>query len=105
MAIALLMIGIVMVIAAVRNTQGALFSLLQGDFTGTNNFIYWVVAILVIGAIGNVKQLKGFSNAFLALVIIVILLTHKGFFGQLQSALASTGATSTATNTGLSGII
>lgn len=98
MPIALILIGVILLIAAVRNTQGTLFTLVKGDFTGKNNFIFWLVAILVIGAIGNVKQLKGFSNAFLALVIIVILLSNKGFFAQFQTALSTTTSTSTTTS-------
>lgn len=106
MPFALLIIGIVLLIAAVRNTYGAtnavtggpgLGALLQNDFTGSNNFVYWVVAILIIGALGYIPKLKPLSVALLTLVIIVLLIskgnpsnTGGGFFQQLTTALGTT---------------
>lgn len=92
MSLALLVIGIVFVVAAVRGTtsgENGLFTLLQGDFTGSNNFLYWLLALGLIGAIGYIPKLKSFSTAFLVLVIAAILLSHKGFFADLQSAIKS----------------
>lgn len=103
MAFVLIIIGVVLLITSVRNTvttQGntpGLFTLLQGDFTGPNNFVFWLFSILVIGAIGYIPKLKPVSIAFLALVITVLFLkrgdtsgTGGGFFSQLVSGLNQT---------------
>ena len=97
MAFVLLIIGAVLLTAAVRDTQDSLFSLAQGEFTGTNNFIYWFAAIFLIGAIGYIPKLKPISVGFLTLVIIVLALkagnpsnTGGGFFAELTAALNTT---------------
>lgn len=98
MPFALLIVGTVLVIAAARNTQSQLFTLVEGDFTGSGNFIYWVTAILIIGAVGYIEKLKGLSDAFLALVILVLFLTKGnpskgiggGFFSQFTQQLSTT---------------
>jgi len=97
MAFALLIIGVVLITAGVRNTQSQLFQLVQGDFTGDSNFFFWFVSILIIGAIGYVKALKPISTAFLVLVILVLFLTKGnpgsasgGFFAKFVQALQST---------------
>jgi len=99
MAIVLLILGAVMLTASVRNTvstngsQEGLVDLVKGDFSGQNNFIYWVVSILIIGAIGYIPNAKQLSNAFLVLVIVALLLSKGGFFAQFQSALQTTTKT------------
>jgi len=107
MAFALLIIGITLVVAAVRNTQGDLITLLIGDFTGPNNFIYWIVALLIIGAVGYVPKLKPVSDGFLVIVILALFLSKGrpdsktgGFFKQFTDAL---GTTTKAPATGATG--
>lgn len=90
MPFALLFIGLILIVAAVRNTQPQLFALLKEDFTGSGSFFIWVVAIIVIVAIGTNKTLRPVSNAFLALVIIVIIIgnqTHGNLFGSFIDQL------------------
>lgn len=83
--------GLVLVIAGVRGTSDDLVTLVKGDFTGDNNFVYWVLAILVIGGVGYIPSLKSFSRAFLALVLIVLILAEgkqgNGFFTEFESAV------------------
>ncbi len=74
MPFVLLIAGIVLLTVAVRNTQDEFFHLLQGDFIGSNNYIYWVLSILIIGAMGYVPKLKPVSDGFLILVILVLFL-------------------------------
>lgn len=97
MPFALVTIGLVLLVAAIRGTQSQLYTLVQGDFTGPNNFVYWFVSILIIGAIGYIPKAKPFSVAFLALVIIALFLTKGkpsapggGFFQQFTTALSTT---------------
>lgn len=103
MPFALLIVGIILVVAAIRNTvsdnttSGAkgLTTLVQGDFTGQNNFIYWMVAILVIGALGYIDSLKTFSRTMLVLILVALFLNGKqgsSFFTNFQSALSSLGS-------------
>ena len=81
-----------MVVASVRNTNNDLVALLKGDFTGKGNFIYWMLSILVIGAVGYIPDLKPVSRAFLALVIIVLFINNRGVFSQFTQAVGMTQA-------------
>ncbi len=91
MPFVLIIAGVVLLIAAIRNTQQELFLLLAKDFTGPNNFIYWFLSILIIGAIGYVPRLKPVSDGFLILVILVLFLKKgNGFFDMFQLQVGST---------------
>jgi hypothetical protein len=114
MPFALLIFGAVLLISAARGTttQGpnggpGLFTLLEGDFTGQNNFIYWFLAILVIGAVGYIPKLKPVSVAFLTLVIMVLFLKKGnpsgaggGFFSQILAGVGTTQSVTPAINNG-----
>ena len=82
--------GLALVLTGVKGDPGALWELLAGDFTGQNNFIYWMISILALGSLGYVDSLRQMSRLFLALVVVVLLLDNKGFFAQLQSFINST---------------
>jgi hypothetical protein len=97
MAFALLIIGITLIVASVRNTHMQLLGLIKSDFTGPGNFVYWVAALLVIGSIGYVEKLKPVSDGFLVLVILVLFLKrgnpydqNGGFFEKFTAALGTT---------------
>jgi hypothetical protein len=106
MPFALIIVGVVLLITSVRNTYGVtqangqpgLGGLLQKDFTGTGNFIFWLVALLIIGAVGYIPKLKPISTALLVLVILVLFLTRGnpqsgtggGFFQQFVQQISST---------------
>lgn len=99
MPFALLLVGLVLLISGAKNTQDTLFATVKGDFTGQDNFIYWFVAIMIIGGLGYIPKLKPISTAFLALVIVVLFLKKGnanglggGLFSQLTSALGSTSS-------------
>ena len=97
MAFVLLIIGAVLLVSAVRNTQDDLFTLVKGDFIGANNFIYWFLAIFLNGALGYIPKVKPLSVSFLILVILVLVLSKGnpsgiggGLFSQFTSQVAST---------------
>lgn len=100
MPIALAFAGIVLLIAAVRNTltdsdKGkGLFTLLKEDFTGPGNFFTWILAIGMVGAVGYIKELKPISNAFLVLLLVIFLLTAnkggKDFITSLKNQILDT---------------
>ena len=97
MPFALIIAGLVLTISGVRGTQDDLLTLLRGDFTGQNNFIYWVIAILIIGSLGYIKSLEPVSRAFLALVLVVLFLKRGnpngvggGFFEKFTQQIGTT---------------
>lgn len=89
MPYALIIAGLVLLVSGVRGTQGQLFSLLKGDITGPHNFEYWIISILVIGALGYIPDLKTLSRAFLVLVIVVLVLSNGGFFQNFNQGIFS----------------
>lgn len=92
MSFVLLIVGAVLLMAAIRGTTDQLFGLLKNDFTGPNNFIYWLLSIVVVGSLGYVPKLKPLSTAFLALIIIALVFSKKNaaFFSLFTSQLATT---------------
>jgi hypothetical protein len=102
MTFALALAGIMFVTSGVRGTSQDLAALVKGDFSGPNNFAYWFIAVLVIGGLGYIEDLRSVSRAFLALIIIVLLLTENqkngdgGFFQKFTdsvSTITGNGAT------------
>lgn len=94
MPFALVIIGMLLIVTGFQNTYKQMGVLVSGEFSGPNNFFYWLVAIGVIGALGYAKSLEGFSRAFMALIIVVIFLSNKGFFSQLNPAIQAGSSTS-----------
>lgn len=87
-------IGILMLVSGLRNTATApaspnLVTLVKGDFTGKDNFVYWVIAIMVLGALGYIDELKSLSTSLLVLVIVVLFLSNGGFFTKFEQAIST----------------
>ena len=93
MPLALAFFGILFLVAGVRDKQDDLFQLLEGDFTGPHNFLYWIVAILAVGLIGYVPRVKPLSTAFMVLLLVVMFLANGAFFQKFQEAIESTSKT------------
>jgi len=90
MPFALLLIGLLLVTAAIRGSQDELVSLLYAEFSGQGNFLYWIIALVLVGAVGYVPKLKGFSDALLVLIIVSLFLSKgKGFFPQFANAITT----------------
>lgn len=87
MPFVLIFIGALLTVAAVNNTQGPLFTLVKGDFTGNASFAYWVLAIVGFGSLGYWQPLKKIVDSFLLLLFAVFLLANRGFFTQFNTAL------------------
>lgn len=100
--------GVILVVASARNTQGCLFTLLQGDLfnnagtnscgsvSGSSSFLWWLAAIFIIGAVGYDERIRPISDGFLALVIIVLLINNGGFFAKFQASLSKIAGTTAA---------
>lgn len=107
MAFIALLIGAVLVVAALRNTQDALFSALKTD---APSFAVWAAAIVALGIIGFIPGLKPVSRALLALVFVVIILKNyqtilSGFQSAWQGAAAQGSGSNSKTSTASSGNI
>jgi hypothetical protein len=93
MPFVLLFIGATLIVSGVRGTSGTLFTLLKGDFTGNGNFLYWFLAVLIIGSIGYVKKLQTFSDIFLGLLVLVMIIanekTGKDFFSSFDFQISN----------------
>ena len=73
MGLIALFLGIVLIVSAVRNSQGELFSALEQDVP---KFVIWAAAILAVGAIGAIPGLKGPSRLLLALIVTVLIVNN-----------------------------
>jgi hypothetical protein len=89
--------GAVLVFVGLNGNAGQLYSLIASDFQGKNSFVYWLVAILVLGSLGYIRGLENLSKLFLILVVIVLFLDNGGFFQQFQAYLKSTQTTPSTT--------
>lgn len=74
MAWAFLFIGMLFIISAWKDKQSDLFALLQEDFTGQDNFFFWVLAIIILVSIGTFKPIRPITDAFLGLIVLVIVI-------------------------------
>lgn len=91
-------VGIFLIICALNNTLSDASDLLRKDFTGQNNFLVWIVAIVIVGAAGYIPRFKPVSYAFLALIFLSIILANQkrdgssgGLFAQFFGAINSAG--------------
>lgn len=87
MQFALVTIGLLMIVTGARDTYAAFGQQLVSDFTGEGNFTYWIAAIGALGALGAYAPLRGFSRAFIALVIVAMVLRNGGVFDKFTEAL------------------
>lgn len=91
MAFPLIIVGLLMVITGARGTYAQFGTLIASEFQGSNNFLYWILALGSVGAVGYIPALRTPSRLLMTLILISLFLSHKGFFAQFQSAL-KTGA-------------
>ena len=95
MPLFLLFVGSMLLISGAKGTTGDLSALLKEDFKptdGSPGFGTWIAAIILLGATGYVSALKPISNAFLVLLLIVLVLANQkgsrgGFFIQFKEAV------------------
>lgn len=102
MPFALIIFGAVLFIAGIRGEHKTLAGLVQGDFTGNNNFFVWIIALGAVGALGYVKPLQKFSIGFMTLILLgIVLKTNTGVFAQFVKTVEGIpeGQSNTETNT------
>src|SRR5271156_1965275 len=66
---------------------------MQADASG--QFLFWLAAIILIGAIGYIDELAPISNALLVLVLVVLFLSNRGVFAQFTAAVQQGASSST----------
>jgi hypothetical protein len=85
-------IAAIVIIAALRNSQGTLFTALTTDVPG---YVVWAAALLAVGAIGFVRPLKNVSDALIVLVITVLIVNNYSKIIAGVQAVATTDAGTT----------
>lgn len=73
MILVLVLIAAVLIVAALRDTQGDLFAALREDVPA---FVTWAAALIAIGAIGFIPGARPVSRGLLALVIVVLVVNN-----------------------------
>lgn len=96
MPFALVFAGLLMIVTGANNTYSAFGAQLKTDFTGSKSFFPYALALLFVGALGYINDLRRFSHYFMALVIISLFLSNKGFFQNFTAAINSTPVAPTA---------
>jgi hypothetical protein len=99
MPFVLLALGVLFLAVAWNNTTHDLFALLKSEFVGTNSFIPWVAALLILGLAGYIKPIRPVTHAFMVLIIIVLVLANGGgvfarFNDAIRNPIAPSGAPS-----------
>lgn len=87
MAFPLIFIGLILVIVGARDKTEEFEKLISSDLLGEGNetpFLAWIIAVLVLAAIGSYKPLRGITDGFLILIGLVIILSNRGFFNEFQ---------------------
>ena len=87
MPLAAILVGFVLIDLAFRGTEHAFAKQLGQDFGQGTQFWSWAAAIAILGALGYTGPLRKLSDAMLALVIIVLVLSHGGLFEQIASLI------------------
>jgi hypothetical protein len=84
MPFAFAIVGIVLLIAGVRDKQDELYETVKGDFTGKGSYVAWMVSILIIGGLGYIEQIRPISRAFLVLILVGLIIRNGGFFQKFN---------------------
>ena len=93
MPVVLLFIGLLLLASAVAGTTADLAGQLKTDLTGPGSFLYWVAALVIIGALGYVPGLGKVSKAFIALAVLSMFLANgTGIIAKFTAAVTSPGA-------------
>lgn len=88
--------GIIFILTGLKGDASKLWGLVQGDFTGHNNFVYWLLSISLLGALGYIPHFEKLSRLFVVLVLVGLLVHNHGFFAQFQAFINGTGPSPTA---------
>jgi drug/metabolite transporter (DMT)-like permease len=82
-----LAVGILFLVLARNGTQGDFEQLLKADFVGSQSFLVWGSAILILGLVGFFKPVRPISDALIGLIILVLILGNSGAFANFNAAI------------------
>jgi hypothetical protein len=82
MPFAIIFLAILLIVTGFKGTTGTLFSMLAGD---VEQMALTILAIAVVGAVGYIPGLKKVSDGFLILILLVYVLSNKGFFAAFNT--------------------
>jgi len=99
MPVFLLIIGVLMMVLAVRGNTTYAINLVKADVLGTNGFVMWILAVIVLVSLGHIKSIRPVTDAFLGLVILVIIVySYKNnnsifsdFVSQVKEGVSTNG--------------
>lgn len=94
MPLALLAFGMLAVITGIKGNEADVANQLKTDLTGSGNFLYWIAALVVLAIIGRVGGFPNAAKTFMALIVVVYVLSQNGLWANATSALAGTSAAS-----------
>lgn len=97
MPFALTFTGLLLIITGFQDTYKQFGAQVSGDFTGNNNFLFWLASIIIIGSLGYVKALEGFSRAFMVLILFVMVISaykqNPNIFANVSTSISSGSST------------
>lgn len=73
MILVLILIAAVLIVSAIRDTQGDLFAALKSDVPAYGT---WAAALIALGLIGFIPGFKPVSRGLIALVIVVLVVNN-----------------------------
>lgn len=87
MPFALIIIGIILAISAYRNTLPELFSIVKDVTADSKGFGYWIIASIILGFLASIQSIKKPVNAFMILLMLVLLIRKRGTLDQMATQL------------------
>lgn len=87
MPFGLIVLGVILAVAAYRDTLDELFSIVRDVLQDSKGFSYWVLAAIILGFAASIKSIKEPINAFMILLMVVLLLRKKGTATQIIDQL------------------
>lgn len=77
------LIGVLLVVTALRGTTGEFLELLRGDVSG---FLWFILALIILGAIGAyIPAWQKVSGAMIFLIVVAFMISNRGGIAQLAS--------------------
>lgn len=74
----LLLLGIVMLMAAINGRHKELGDLWLSQVQGPNNFLNILFVLLLLAGMGSISALRPLAIAFMGLLLLVLVLTNSG---------------------------
>jgi hypothetical protein len=92
MPLVFITIGTILIFTGIKGNANDLYTLIVNDVKGQNGdkgYAYWIVAIVILGLLGYIKNFEPLSRAFMILVLVVLVLNNKGFLKALQDQFST----------------